>query len=154
MILQLRNDKFDELEQEMRRLSDEALLSMFRLPGVSQNGWSPRTDVYETEDEIVVKVCAAGVRPDDTDISLSGDGKHLTIRGIRKEGDTRKSARRKYYQLEIYLGPFERVVPLPGNVPIDRDRLRATYKDGFLHVILPKVKHDETAVVRSIPITE
>ncbi|MDO8589200.1 MAG: Hsp20/alpha crystallin family protein [Armatimonadota bacterium] len=147
------DDVFDELEREMRRLSDEALLQMFRLPGVTQEVWAPRVDVYETDDDVVIKVCAAGVKPKEIDISLSGDGKHLTIRGARTEDYAEKTIRRRYYQLEVYYGPFERVVHLPADVPIDRERLRATYKDGFLRIILPKLK-DEIPSARTIEISE
>jgi len=44
--------------------------------------------------------------------------------------------------LEVYYGPFERIVPLPADVSVDRDQLSATYKDGFLKVVLPKRKPD------------
>jgi HSP20 family protein len=148
------DDIFDELEREMRRLSDEALLQMFRLPGINQEVWAPRVDIFETDNELVIKVCAAGVKPKDMDISLSADGKRLTVSGMRTEDYTEKTVRRRYYQLEVYYGPFERVIILPGDVSIDRDRLRATYKDGFLRIILPKVIDEPASGTRIIHITE
>jgi len=150
----LQDDIFDELEREMRRLSDEALLQMFRVPGMPQDTWSPRVDVYETDDDIIVKVSASGVRPKDIDISLSADGRHLTVRGLRAEDDNEKRVRRRYYQLEIYYGPFERIIHLPADIAVDRNRLRASYKDGFLRVVLPKVKSDKSSEARTIPIDE
>jgi len=147
----LQDDIFDELEREMRRLSDEALLQMFRVPGIPHETWAPRADVYETDDEIIVKVSASGVRPKDIDISLSPDGRHLTVRGLRAEEENEKHVRRRYYQLEIYYGPFERIIHLPPDIAVDRDRLRASYKDGFLRIVLPKLKSDKS---RAIPITE
>jgi HSP20 family protein len=148
------DDIFDQLEREMRRLSDEALMQMFRLPGVTQEVWAPRVDVYETEDELVVKVCAAGVKPKEMEIFLSADGRHLTVRGSRGEDPTERTTRRRYYQLEVYYGPFERVVHLPADVPVDRDRLTATYKDGFLRIVMPKKKDDTASTTRTIPISE
>lgn len=136
----------------MRRLSDEALMQMFRLPGITQEVWAPRVDVYETEDEIIVKVCAAGIKPTEVDISLSPDGQHLTIRGNRTEDHKEKNVRRRYHQLEVYYGPFERVIHLP-DVEIDKEKLRATYKDGFLKIVLPKLK-EEQPPSRTIEITE
>jgi len=147
------DDIFNQLEREMRRLSDEALMQMFRLPGVTQEVWAPRVDVYETEDELVVKVCAAGIKPSEVDISLSPDGRHLTMRGTRTEDYKEKNVRRRYHQLEVYYGPFERVINLPGDIDIDRERLRATYKDGFLKIVLPKLK-EEPPPSRTIEITE
>jgi len=148
------DDVFDQLEREMRRLSDEALMQMFRLPGVAQEVWAPRVDVYETEDELVVKICAAGVKPKEMDISLSADGKHLTVRGVRTEEPTEKTCRRRYYQLEVYYGPFERVIHLPVDVAVDTERLAATYKDGFIRVVMPKKKDDTASTTRTIPISE
>jgi hypothetical protein len=54
--------------------------------------------------------------------------------------------------LEIYFGPFERAVGLP-HIPVNRDRITATYKDGFLQVSLPKRLVPEKPQKRMIPIT-
>ena len=60
-----------------------------------------------------VKVELAGVRPESIHVELSGDGRSLMIRGVRE--DERKEAvdRILFHQMEIYLGPFERVLALP-----------------------------------------
>jgi len=49
-----------------------------------------------------------------------------------------RSSRRRCHQLEIYYGPFERSINLPEDVAIDRERLSADYRSGFLVVQLPK----------------
>ena len=132
------DDMLEELEREMRRVSDDMLLQMFRVSGMAGDLWTPRVDVYETMEDVVVKVCAAGLDPDQMELTISADNRFLTLRGVRAERDDDKSARIRYYQLEVYYGPFERIVALPTDVPIDRDALTATYKDGFLKVKLPK----------------
>ena len=43
-----------------------------------------------------------------------------------------------FHQMEIYLGPFERVLALPPGAEVDRDGVAATFRDGFLLVTLPK----------------
>lgn len=134
------DEMLEELEREMRRMSDDMLLQVFRVSGMTGELWTPRVDVYETADEVVVKVCAAGLAPDQMELSISPDSKFLTLRGVRTEQDDDKSDRIRYYQLEVYYGPFERIVPLPADVSVDRDQLSATYKDGFLKVVLPKQK--------------
>ena len=121
------DEMLEELEREMRRVS-----------GMTGELWTPRVDVYETAENIIVKVCAAGLAPDQMELSISSDNKFLTLRGMRIEQDDDKSDRIRYYQLEVYYGPFERIVALPAEVSVDRDRLTATYKDGFLKVVLPK----------------
>jgi HSP20 family protein len=74
------------------------------------------------------------------ELTISGDNRFMTLRGVRVETDEDKSSRIRYHQLEIYYGPFERIVPLPADVAVDRDKLVATYKDGFLKVALPKAE--------------
>ena len=132
------DEMLEELEREMRRVSDDMLLQVFRVSGMAGELWTPRVDVYETAENVVVKVCAAGLAPDQMELAISSDNRFLTMRGLRVEQDDDKSDRIRYYQLEVYYGPFERIVALPVEVSIDRDKLTATYKDGFLKVVLPK----------------
>ncbi|MGD8404302.1 MAG: Hsp20/alpha crystallin family protein [Anaerolineales bacterium] len=94
--------------------------------------WSPPTDVYETDNDYVVRVEVAGMREDGFDISV--EDKFLTISGNRPD----VPERRAYQQMEIRFGKFETVVGLPG--PIDLETSRADYKEGFLTVTLPKAK--------------
>ena len=132
------DEMLEELEREMRRVSDDMLLQVFRVSGMTGDLWTPRVDVYETAEHVVVKVCAAGLAPDQMELSISSDNRFLTLRGMRIEQDDDKSDRIRYYQLEVYYGPFERIVALPSEVSVDRDKLTATYRDGFLKVVLPK----------------
>jgi HSP20 family protein len=141
----------DDIEREMRRISDDMLVQIFRLHSTTGEVWSPRVDIYETKDKLVVKVCAAGVKPDNLDISLSPDDHFLTIRGVRSEGNMLRKGIVRYYQLEVYYGPFERVIPLPDGVKIDSNRLHAAYKEGFIIITLPKKESEE---VRRVPISD
>ncbi len=132
------DDMVEEMEREMRRASDDLLLQMFRMSSMSGDVWAPRVDVYETANAVVVKVCAAGLEAGQTELTLSSDNRFLTLRGVRAEQDDDKADRIRYHQLEVYYGPFERIVALPAEVPIDREQLTASYKEGFLKVTLPK----------------
>ena len=132
------DDMLEDFEREMRRVSDDMLLQMFRVAGASGEVWAPRVDVYETDSEVVVKVCVAGLAPEQMELTISSDNRFLTLRGVRIEHDDDKPRRIRYYQLEVYYGPFERIVALPMDVPLDRDKLVASYKDGFLKIVLPK----------------
>lgn len=133
------DEMLEELEREMRRISDDMLLQVFRISGTSGELWTPRVDVYETADAVVAKVCAAGLDPNQIELTISADNRFLTLRGMRSETDDDKGDRIRYYQLEVYYGPFERIVALPPDLPLDRDKLTASYKDGFLKVVLPKI---------------
>lgn len=147
------DDIFDELDRELRKLSDETLMHFFRMPNPEEI-WAPRVDVYETADELVVKVCAAGLKPKNIEVSLSPDNKHLTVRGARVEPPGERKGRIRYYQMEIYFGPFERVIPLPAHVTLDRDRLHATYSEGFLKIVMPKLVQGQKDVRRIVPVED
>lgn len=142
------DEMIEELEREMRRVSDDMLLQVFRISGSAGEVWSPRVDVYETADALVVKVCAAGLDPEQLELTLSPDSRFLTLRGVRVESDEDRCDRIRYYQLEVYYGLFERVVPLPADVAIDRESLTAGYKDGFLKIVLPKQRQLGTKKIR------
>jgi HSP20 family protein len=100
--------------------------------------WSPPTDVYETDNEYVVRVEVAGMQENGFDISV--EDKFLTISGNRPD----VPERRAYQQMEIRFGKFETIVGLPG--PIDLEASRADYREGFLTVTLPKAKPNQIKV--------
>lgn len=99
---------------------------------VRTSGWSPPTDVYETEDTYIVRVEVAGMNGADFEITLEEN--FLKISGVRPD----VLERRAYQQMEIRFGRFSTAVGLPG--PVNVDESRAEYEDGFLTVVLPKVK--------------
>jgi HSP20 family protein len=114
------------------------LLQMFRVSGGAGDVWAPRVDVYETVDSVVVKVCVAGLEAENIELTISSDNKTLILRGVRGDRDEDRDSRIRYHQLEVYYGPFERIVSLPPEISFDRDKLTAAYRDGFLKVVLPK----------------
>lgn len=91
--------------------------------------WRPPTDLYETEDAIIIRVEIAGMRESDFTISLTE--RILTIRGVRQD----TSERRAYHQMEIPFGEFSTELELPYTVTTDK--VDATYRDGFLRITLP-----------------
>lgn len=143
-------DLLKQMEFEMQRCSAEAMRRLLELPTDSPEFWLPKADVYETEDDLVVRVEIAGVRKDSLNVSLSADRRVLSIRGARGEREIDERKKIRYYQLEVYFGSFERDVLLPREVHVDSERLRATYRDGFLVVTLPKAAKPQ--VSRTVPI--
>lgn len=89
-------------------------------------------DVYQTDNDVVVKSTIAGVKPEDLDVSINND--MLTIRGERKsEEEVREE---NYYYQECYWGSFSRSVILP--VDVIADKIEASMKNGILTVRMPK----------------
>ena len=90
-------------------------------------------DIYQTEDEIVVKSTIAGVAADDMDISITND--MVAIKGNRKPDEKIKQS--NYYYQELYWGPFSRSIILPEE--IDSDNAKASMKNGILTIRMPKL---------------
>ena len=94
--------------------------------------WQPSTDVFETQDEVVVRFEVAGVRGDDLRVNV--EGTVLRLRGVRRTPPS--SAIDRLQQMEISFGPFEREIPI--QAVFDSDAVRARLEDGFLEVRIPK----------------
>lgn len=99
-------------------------------------------DVYQTDDNIVVKTPIAGVRPENLDISITDDT--VTVAGERKKDD--KIAEDAYVVQECYWGSFSRSYILP--VAVDADNARASIKDGVLTIEIPKESKSKTRVIQ------
>jgi len=95
-------------------------------------------DVYQMENEIVIKSAIAGATAQDLEISLVND--MLTIKGVRNK-DVEVDPKDYYYQ-ECYWGPFSRSIILPAN--IDASQIKASIKNGILTVVLPKTERIKT----------
>ena|SRR3712207_5761725 len=130
-------DLMRQMEQEFER-SDDLLRRFLHSFTSPDRFWEPRADVYETREAVKVKVELEGVRPENIHVELSGDGRALLIRGVREDERTEAVDRILFHQMEIYLGPFERVLALPPGAEVDRDQVTATYRDGFLLITLLK----------------
>ncbi len=98
-------------------------------------GFEPPTDLYETDDEVVVRMEIAGLKTDTAHLSIAVQDQVLTIAGTRE--DPAAGQRRKYDQIEIFTGPFFRTLSLPCEV--DEPGAAASYDDGFLVIVLPKL---------------
>lgn|SRR3989338_373541 len=90
-------------------------------------------DVYQTENDIVIKSAIAGVTADDIDISITSD--MITIKGKRAQDEQIDES--DFYHQELYWGPFSRSVILPED--IDVEKTAASMKNGVLTVRLPKL---------------
>jgi len=99
-------------------------------------------DVYQTDDDVVIKSTIAGVKPEDLDVNINND--MVTIRGERKQ-DEEVDGENYYYQ-ECYWGQFSRSVILP--VEIITEKAEATMKNGILTIRLPKADVTKTRKIQ------
>ena len=95
-------------------------------------GQVPSVDVAETDDEVTVTADLPGLTEKDVEVTLDDDV--VTIKGHRSE--QREDKQRNYHVMERSYGEFQRAVALPAG--IDRDKVKAEFKNGVLKLTMPK----------------
>jgi HSP20 family protein len=91
-------------------------------------------DVYETDDAVIVKSAIPGVKPEDIDISITGDT--LTIKGETQAEEEVKEE--NYIRRERRCGSFSRSVVIP--LPVVAGKAEAEFENGILTLTLPKAE--------------
>jgi len=128
----------DILAAFLRTQGDTAQLANPRSRGprenVSAQVWSPPVDVYEDPHSIVIKVDLPGIKQEEIDIEMADDS--LTIRGERKFEDEERQEH--YVRVERQYGRFQRSFTI--GLPLESDKITATYRNGILEVTLPKAE--------------
>jgi HSP20 family protein len=94
--------------------------------------WNPAVDVYQDKDQFTVVAELPGFKKEEIEISLHGDT--LSISGERKQ----EGASEQGFLTERFYGKYQRGFTLP--TAVDPDKVKATYKDGLLQVVLPKAE--------------
>lgn len=129
---------FVTMRKDMDRLMDE----FFSVPSTTRSGWGlPMIDLYQTDDDVVVKATLPGLEPDDLDIQVIGDT--LTIRGETKKEEDQKE--KTYHIREHQYQSFSRSVTLP--VMVKADKAVAEMKNGVLTLTLPKADETKPKVI-------
>ena len=126
-------EPFRDIQGEVNRLFD----NFFGRPATMTMGermWAPLSDMYESKDDLVVSFELPGLSEKDVSVSITGE--MLTVKGERRFEQDQKDD--TYYRLERVYGKFERTMPLP--MPVQGDKVKATYRDGVLEIRLPKVE--------------
>jgi HSP20 family protein len=134
------SDDWGRAQAEMDRLYQEMVVPGRWVVVRHAHAWRPPTDVYETDENVVVRVEVAGMK--ETDLSVSLVDRMLVITGVRHD----PSPKVAYHQMEIRYGDFRTEVFLHWTV--EQEDIVATYTDGFLQVTLPKVGARRVRVVQ------
>ena len=120
------------LREAMDRLFDDAFT---RPLNAKEGGWaSPAVDMYQTDDEVVVRVALPGFKADEVQINVTGDVLHL--RGEMRQQEEKKE--RAWHIREQRWGSFERSIALPTEVTADQ--AAADFENGILTITLPKAE--------------
>ena len=130
------------VDRSLDRLFDES----FVRPGF---GWiapigaaNLAIDMYETKDDVVVKAALPGIKPEQVEVTITGDV--LTIRGESKEENQVKEE--NYVRKERRFGSFSRCVTLPDG--LKADKADATFENGVLTLKIPKAEESKSKTIK------
>ena len=130
------------LREAMDRLFEESYVRPRTARPVLTRTETLAVDMYETDDAIVVKSAIPDVKPEDLDISITGDT--LTIRGETKAEEEIKEEH--YIRRERRYGSFCRSLTIP--LPIVPDKAEAEFENGVLKLTLPKAEETKPKVIK------
>ncbi|HJX37430.1 MAG TPA: Hsp20/alpha crystallin family protein [Anaerolineae bacterium] len=133
---------FMTLREAMDRLFEESFVGPRRRELLPAAEGTLALDIYRTEDAAVVKTAVPGVKPDDLDITISGN--MLTISGETREEDEVREE--NYLRRERRLGSFSRSVVLPEGLELDK--AEASFEDGVLTLTIPKAPEAKPKVIK------
>jgi HSP20 family protein len=120
---------FEEFPAGLRVFQD-SLSRLFSEP--ASRPWSPAVDIYENENELVLKADIPEIDPKNVGIQIENGT--LTLKGERKFEEQKNG--KGYHRIERGYGTFVRAFTLPDTV--DAEKVKADYKNGVLSVKLPK----------------
>ena len=132
------------LRDAMNRLFEESVLRPGTFPAEATGVAAP-VDVYETDNNIVLKAAVPGLKPDDIDVTITGEV--LTIKGEYKQEE--KTERRNYIHQERRYGSFCRQLTLP--TAVDTTKVSAVFEDGVLTLEMPKREEVKPKSVKITP---
>jgi HSP20 family protein len=94
--------------------------------------WNPAVDIFENENEIVIKAELPGMEAKDIEIGLENNV--LTMKGERHF--EKEAKEENYHRVEREYGRFSRSFSLP--LAVKEDKVTAEFKNGLLRIVLPK----------------
>ncbi len=135
------------LRQAMDKLFEE---SVIRPPGFTfeMGAGNIPIDMYHTASEVVVKATLPGLKPEEVDVSISGNT--LTIKAERKE--EKETKEKDYIRKENRYGMVSRSITLPSEVKAEN--AEASFKNGILSLVLPKIEKEKPKQIKIHTTTE
>ena len=97
----------------------------------SESSWTPNTDVFLTEESLVIQVEVAGMHREA--LSLKAEGNRLRVQGKREPED--RPAQCKFILMEINYGTFQFYIDLPAGYNLHK--AKAVYQNGILRINVP-----------------
>lgn len=131
------------LRERMNRLFEDSLFRSDRRNDETEMGvWLPAVDVFEKEDQLVIKAELPGM--DKNDISLDFKDGVLTLSGVRKSENEVKED--NFYRREMSYGRFIRSFNLPADS--DTEKIKAEFQNGLLTIEVPKPERHQPKQIK------
>jgi HSP20 family protein len=122
------------LRQAMDRWAEDSFAGAPHVTGLFGEGTGMPVDMYQTDDNVVIKASVPGIKAEEVDITISGDT--LSIKGeTRTEQEVKKE---NYFRQERSYGAFSRSIVLPRS--LQTDKADATFENGVLTITIPKAE--------------
>ena len=109
----------------------------------------PAVNIKETDTSYEVEMAAPGMKKEDFKIEL--DNNILTILSEKSEEHEEGGEKEKYSRKEFSYQSFQRSFSLPKEV-VDEDKIEAHYREGVLHLRIPKREEVKQKAPRKIEI--
>jgi HSP20 family protein len=141
--------EMNSLQRQLNRIFDDAL-SPASLADFGNFSKVPAAELTETEENLVLKLEVPGMQP--TELNIEATEKSVSISGERtSETQSEESGKTHLsegvsFRTEFRYGSFQRVIPLPAR--IQNTEVKAEYKNGILHLTLPKAEAEKNKVVK------
>lgn len=126
----------DTLQREMNRLFDSLT------PEVNHTNFVPAAEMQETPEVIQLKIEVPGIEAKALDVQVTAEA--VSISGERRA--TVQAEERGVFRSEFRYGRFQRIIPLPAR--IQNTQVEAEFKNGILHLNLPKAEEERNKVVK------
>ncbi len=94
--------------------------------------WEPNTDIYESEDEVIIRVELAGVSREDISVKVKDNKLHIS--GIRRGYQSDEHV--LYHQVEVHCGEFNKAIALPESIA--HNEIVASFHNGMLEIKISK----------------
>jgi len=131
-------------QDQFNRLFNDTFARFFEEGAPAARAWAPPVDIYETDQNIVLKAELPGIDPKDVEIRVE-DGT-LWLKGERKfESEVKKEG---YHRVERAYGAFSRAFPLPTTV--NAEKAKAEYSNGVLTLTLPKREEAKPKTIKIV----
>jgi HSP20 family protein len=130
------------LRSAMDRLFEDSFVSPLNWRTTANGGaMNPPIDVHESDDEIVVTSALPGVKPEDVEVTMTGQT--LTLRGEFRADEVKND---QYLYRERRYGAFNRSIQLP--VRVQGEQADASFTDGILTLRVPKAEEVKPRQIR------